>query len=215
METDKQDNTPAQGVKLDLTGLVKPLVWEVTFSEIPRHAINALTSVGMFVVVQDFVGMNVAVWWYSGQVFDTIEAAKAAAQADYTARILAALDTDAIAAVVGALALYRQSSALQDVAAERNRQVRAEGWDDIHDDCHDRSELALAAACYALSGTPKDESIFIHGRWYSPRDLFWPWDKEWWKPSDSRRNLVKAGALLLAEIERLDRAALARLGVTE
>jgi hypothetical protein len=31
----------------------------------------------------------------------------------------------------------------------------------------------------------------------------WPWDKVWW-PSDRRRNLVKVGALILAEIERID-----------
>jgi len=34
----------------------------------------------------------------------------------------------------------------------------------------------------------------------------WPWGKEWWKPSDRRRDLVKAGALIAAEIDRLDRA---------
>ncbi|MNY70647.1 hypothetical protein D3C86_2088230 [compost metagenome] len=36
----------------------------------------------------------------------------------------------------------------------------------------------------------------------------WPWSEDWWKPSpEPRRNLVKAGALILADIERLDRAA--------
>ena len=33
----------------------------------------------------------------------------------------------------------------------------------------------------------------------------WPWVRRWWKPTDRRRDLVKAGALILAEIERLDR----------
>ncbi|NPW56957.1 hypothetical protein HPR97_34090, partial [Pseudomonas aeruginosa] len=37
--------------------------------------------------------------------------------------------------------------------------------------------------------------------------LFWPWDEEWWKPKSARENLVRAGALVLAEIERLDRSA--------
>lgn len=98
------------------------------------------------------------------------------------------------------------SQAARDVLAERQRQVSVEGWDDIHDDCNDKSELAQAAACYALSGTPADEAVFIHGRWKDPRDLFWPWDRAWWKPTNRRRDLVKAGALILAEIERLDRA---------
>jgi hypothetical protein len=35
----------------------------------------------------------------------------------------------------------------------------------------------------------------------------WPWDRAYWKPRGPRNNLVKAGALILAEIERIDRAA--------
>lgn len=38
----------------------------------------------------------------------------------------------------------------------------------------------------------------------------WPWDDVWWKPKDPRTNLVKAGALILAEIERMDRSFTAR-----
>jgi len=36
----------------------------------------------------------------------------------------------------------------------------------------------------------------------------WPikWMAAWFKPTDPRRDLVKAGALCIAEIERLDRA---------
>ena len=121
--------------------------------------------------------------------------------------MLAALEAQAAAQPVpDAVA---EADAWRDVLAERQRQIIAEGWTPDHDDCHDRSELAQAAACYALSGTPADEAVFIHGRWKDPRDLFWPWswDRSWWKPTDRRRDLVKAGALILAEIERLDRAA--------
>ena len=119
-------------------------------------------------------------------------------------RILAALTPDP-----GCQPIETISRAAQDVLAERQRQISVEGWDDTHDDCNDKSELAQAAACYALSGTPADEALFIHGRWKDPRDLFWPWtwDRSWWKPTNRRRDLVKAGALILAEIERLDRAA--------
>ncbi|HHG5326055.1 TPA: hypothetical protein ACPWPG_001447 [Pseudomonas aeruginosa] len=42
--------------------------------------------------------------------------------------------------------------------------------------------------------------------------LAWPWDEQWWKPSTARRDMVKACALALAEIERLDRAAPAEGG---
>ena len=35
---------------------------------------------------------------------------------------------------------------------------------------------------------------------------YWPWEPRWWKPKNPRRDLVRAAALLIAEIERLDRA---------
>ena len=90
------------------------------------------------------------------------------------------------------------SQAVLDVAAERRRQIEAEGWTPEHDDEHSVGELAKAAACYVLvsAGFNPDATINV-----------WPWHRLWWKPSDKRRNLVKAGALILAEIERLDRAA--------
>ncbi|OKP16220.1 hypothetical protein [Serratia fonticola] len=83
---------------------------------------------------------------------------------------------------------------------ERQRQINAEGWTPEHDDEHENNEMAFAAACYALyAGNP------YPGQGYTPPE--WPWDAEFWRPSTERRDLVKAGALILAEIERLDRAA--------
>lgn len=94
--------------------------------------------------------------------------------------------------------LAPQTQAARDVLAERRRQVTAEGWTREHDDEHSDGSLAAAAACYAITagGDPRDEA-----------PGFWPWDESWWKPGTERRNLVKAGALILAEIERIDRAA--------
>ena len=40
----------------------------------------------------------------------------------------------------------------------------------------------------------------------------WPWDAAWWKPATRQRNLVKATALIVAEIERNKRAAIAAEG---
>ncbi|HHW2459226.1 TPA: AAA family ATPase [Pseudomonas aeruginosa] len=45
--------------------------------------------------------------------------------------------------------------------------------------------------------------------------LAWPWDEQWWKPTSARRDLVKACALALAEIERLDRAAASQGGPSD
>lgn len=86
-------------------------------------------------------------------------------------------------------------NAIDDIAAERRRQIEQEGWHEQHDDLHDGGALAKAAACYALVDFPN-----------VMRTRFWPWDPQWWKPKDRRRDLVKAGALIVAEIERLDRA---------
>ncbi|HGT3377123.1 hypothetical protein [Pseudomonas aeruginosa] len=90
-----------------------------------------------------------------------------------------------------------------DVQAERLRQVEAEGWTPEHDDAHSHGQMARAAACYALAGSsaPNDGTAALLV------SLAWPWDEQWWKPSTARRDMVKACALGLAEIERLDRAA--------
>jgi len=94
-------------------------------------------------------------------------------------------------------------SAIDDIAAERRRQAEAEGWTPEHDDQHEEGDLADAAACYAAGCIPlapvEDGSTRLVP--------LWPWLAAWWKPSDRRRDLVKAGALIVAEIERIDRAA--------
>lgn len=91
-----------------------------------------------------------------------------------------------------------QQPALADVMTERQRQINVEGWTPEHDDEHENNEMAFAAACYALyAGNP------YPGQGYTPPE--WPWDAKFWRPSTERRDLIKAGALILAEIERLDR----------
>lgn len=57
----------------------------------------------------------------------------------------------------------------------------------------------MAAVCYIN----ETETVNRNGG----KPWGWPWDASWWKPNARRRNLVKAGALILAEIERIDRAA--------
>lgn len=91
------------------------------------------------------------------------------------------------------------TDAVRDVVRERQRQMSVEGWTPEHDDEHANGDMALAAACYAAAagGVP----------WSDDVPSFWPWADQWWKPTTARRDLVKAGALILAEIERLDRAA--------
>ncbi|HHQ3848755.1 TPA: hypothetical protein ACSPXK_000413 [Pseudomonas aeruginosa] len=98
-----------------------------------------------------------------------------------------------------------------DVQAERLRQIEAEGWTPEHDDEHSHGQMARASACYALAGSsaPNDGTAALLV------SLAWPWDQQWWKPSTARRDLVKACALRLAEIERLDRAAASQGGPSD
>lgn len=103
--------------------------------------------------------------------------------------------TDAFLAEVRAQGVKSLSNAVQSVISERQRQQSVEGWTPEHDDEHTEGEMAEAAACYAM---------FANNQGFSVPGL-WPWAREWWKQSGQRRDLVKAGALILAEIERIDR----------
>lgn len=87
------------------------------------------------------------------------------------------------------------------ITEERQRQILIELYSDGHDDEHENGELAIAASCYAM---PNDERPM--GKKYAIPDQ-WPWDVEYWKPTpnDRVRELVKAGALIVAEIDRLHR----------
>ena len=85
------------------------------------------------------------------------------------------------------------------IRAERWRQSDVEGYDAEHDD----GDLIRAAKCYAEAAwavqnhLPTSHEFVRRG---------WPWEDQWWKPTDDPiRNLVKAGALIAAEIDRLQR----------
>ena len=119
-------------------------------------------------------------------------------------------------------------SVIDESAAERKRQIECEDWSFEHDDEHTDQSLAMAGACYAL---PRQASFVVYhqdaedegerGRFHTFDP--WPWFNEYHRYSDMppamipawdkrdehdrRRCLVIAGALILAEIERIDRAA--------
>ena len=88
---------------------------------------------------------------------------------------------------------FEPGTAAHDVFLERMRQQLVEGFGPQRDDGYTQNELVRAAVCYAYPPPG--------GYLESP----WPWDMSWWKPTTRRRDLVKAAALLLAEIERIDR----------
>lgn len=92
------------------------------------------------------------------------------------------------------------------ISEERQRQISQEGWTTKHDDQHACGELMSAARSYL--GAASYARLNRHTRLDMRAPRSWPWETEWWKPSDDPiRNLVKAGALIAAEIDRLQRRA--------
>jgi hypothetical protein len=96
------------------------------------------------------------------------------------------------------------TSGAEMIGEERLRQVRhpndgGEGFSHAHDDGHAEGVLTAAADCYIYLTHSLEAPEEVQG-------LYWPWHPSWFRPSpDPRRNLVKAGALYLAEAERYDR----------
>lgn len=88
-----------------------------------------------------------------------------------------------------------------DVLAERARQVEAESYIPERDDQYTSGQLADAASTYAWWA----RSWNLPHAQCTHTPTMWPWAPETWKPQAQRQMLIKAGALILAEIERLDR----------
>lgn len=91
----------------------------------------------------------------------------------------------------------REAQAKKLIENERYRQITAEGWTAEHDDAHQEGELLRASVAYYVAAK--------HGGEFVENAYNWPWDKKWWKPKSPRRNLEIAGALALAERDRLKR----------
>lgn len=87
---------------------------------------------------------------------------------------------------------------INEISIERMRQTDREGYTDAHDDEHTGGELCKAAACYAL-GSPEIRNMG------GSTVRLWPWSPDDWKPKGARRDLIRAAALIVAEIERMDR----------
>ncbi|KKL88361.1 hypothetical protein LCGC14_1925440 [marine sediment metagenome] len=103
------------------------------------------------------------------------------------------------------------------IQKERKRQIESEGWSAKHDSKHTDASLALAAVCYAAPGR-----LFVRKDYANGPAFEDPWPESWEERHDKRefdgnvlipneklpkkqriRNLVKAGALIAAEIDRL------------
>jgi hypothetical protein len=103
-----------------------------------------------------------------------------------------------------------RGSGIQLINAEREDQIQNKGWTPEHDDSHEIGELREAAAAYLLLAEQGAE--LMHGqeayRQAARRNAIdmWPWDVASFRPDSPRVEcLVKAGALIAAEIDRINR----------
>lgn len=78
------------------------------------------------------------------------------------------------------------------ISEERKRQIEKEGYTQEHDNNHNTEEFVLAAIAYLECNFEGYEA-----------DLTWPWDSNSFKPKDVKTNLVKAGALIAAALDRI------------
>lgn len=93
------------------------------------------------------------------------------------------------------------------IAEERIRQIEEEGWTIDHDIQHTHGEIASAAACYAMTENDRKRLAQVTIREEDDTvkhyPVIWPWEEQWWKPADRKKDLIRAGALIAAELDRL------------
>lgn len=116
------------------------------------------------------------------------------------------------AALGDSAAQFDRITALADeVTLERWRQITAEGFDPEHDDRHTAGELARAAAFHSMAAVAQyahdDGNTAEADDLYDDAARLWPFDRQAHSTKPARRRLIIAAALILAEIERLDRRA--------
>lgn len=103
--------------------------------------------------------------------------------------------------------MEKSASIIDEILKERERQIKDEGYSLENDDNYKQCDLAEAAAAYCISAAD-DRVSFPRAVYMEIAKEWWPWRSESFKPTTPRRDLVKAAALIVAEIERIDRSAM-------
>lgn len=138
--------------------------------------------------------------WGLGVAWDVADETHGELWKRLNARLDAALGAQATASLLFA---GTRADALALIEAERHRQVTEEGYDSRHDDAHDNGEIMRAGMCYLGQAHMMD--AYGDKSWLAETPMGWPWASRYWKPTSPERDLVKAGALFLAERDRLRR----------
>lgn len=97
------------------------------------------------------------------------------------------------------------------IAEEREAHATREGWTAKGDSQYANGTLTMAAIVYATcaASSPQIRQELRSYVEHNVAPLHWPWNPEWWKPGKDDTNasrireLVKAGSLIAAEIDRL------------
>lgn len=92
--------------------------------------------------------------------------------------------------------MFARTAGYDLIQRERSRQVEEEGRTAEMDSCHTKGELFWAAKTYEIITNENHDEVVASGSW--------PWDMKWFKPKDRKSNLIRAGALVEAEIDRFD-----------
>jgi hypothetical protein len=86
------------------------------------------------------------------------------------------------------------------IRAKRIRQIEKHGWTPAHDREHNKGELVEASAWYlqyVRTGYMIFGKVTVDG-------AEWPWDESIPKECDRKEALVNAGALIAAELDRME-----------
>lgn len=92
------------------------------------------------------------------------------------------------------------TKAIELIAAERQRGIEKEKYDADHDDEHVAGHIAQGGIAYVMAfirqhNEKRPDLDFV-------REMYWPFEASTWKPGDRVRNLVKAGTMIAAELDR-------------
>lgn len=113
-----------------------------------------------------------------------------------------------------AVALQQESrrvlsgEALSRLLRERIEQVERHGYTRSHDADHQEGEIGLGALAYLCAGLAVelgdgfDEAAARQAACLDSAANVWPWPRELFRPHDYETCLVKAGAMILAELDR-------------
>lgn len=97
---------------------------------------------------------------------------------------------------------------IEAISIERQNQVAVHQYDSPHDDAHTETELLAGARCYmkVAEHIAKGQTAVVKKILEADPPKEWPFDTDMWKPNGvAKNNLKKAGAMIAAEWDRLDR----------